>query len=231
MFKSHHSASKTPSVWEYILSDLARYKVTDKRSYFSMLIICPGTIASIMYRIGSWMWTYEGRYKPFVYLWRPTYIILKRLTEILTGISLQPQATIGRGLYIAHGGCVHVGGKAVIGENCNLSHEVTIGIGGRGDRRGMPILGDRVYIAAGAKLFGQIVVGNDVAIGANAVVTRSIPDRSVAVGIPAEVISDQGSFDFVFYDDMERDPARLESYKEGFSMKISQNHFALLEQD
>lgn len=226
MFKTHHPMGESLSVWQYIKSDLARYKTTDKRSYFSMLIICPGTLAGIVYRIGHWIWTYEGRFKLWVSLWRPWYIIVKRITEIITGIAIQPQATIGPGLYIGHGGSIFVGGKVIIGENCNLSHEVTIGVGGRGERRGMPILGDRVYIAAGAKLFGQIVVGNDVAVGANAVVTKSIADHAVAVGIPATVISDQGSFDFVLYEGMEHDPKRLESLEARESLKLDRKEFA-----
>lgn len=204
---------KNKSLWQLIQSDLARYRVTDKRSYLSMLIICPGSSAGIVYRIGHWIWTYEGRFALPVFLLRVPYVILKRLMEILTGITVQPQATIGEGLYIGHGGSVYVGGKAVLGSNCNLSHEVTIGVGGRGDRRGMPVIGDRVYIAPGAKLFGAITIGNDVAIGANAVVTKSIPDHAVAVGIPAHVISRQGSFDFVFYKGIDTDPARIESLR------------------
>lgn len=211
MWDTPHKAVSSPSVWQYILSDLARYKVTDKRSYLAMLIICPGSLAGIVYRIGHWIWTYEGRFWQFVWLWRPFYILIKRLTEIVTGIALQPQATIGEGLYIGHGGSIYVGGKVIMGNNCNLSHEVTIGVAGRGEKRGMPVVGDRVYIAPGAKLFGKIEIGSDVAIGANAVVTKSIPARAVAVGVPAHVISDAGSFDFVFYDGMEHDPSRLAS--------------------
>jgi serine O-acetyltransferase len=211
---NNHSSDRTnKSLWQLIKSDLARYKVTDNRSYLSMLIICPGSIAGIVYRIGHWIWTYEEQFRLIVFLLRPPYVFLKRLTEILTGIALQPQATIGEGLYIGHGGSVYVGGKVVLGSNCNLSHEVTIGVGGRGDKRGMPIIGDRIYIAPGAKLFGAIAIGNDVAIGANAVVTKSIPDRAVAVGIPAHVISRLGSFDFVFYEGMEIDPSRMESLR------------------
>lgn len=211
MWDTPHTAVSSPSVWQYILSDLARYKATDKRSYLAMLVICPGTIAGIVYRIGHWMWTYEGRFWQVVWLWRPFYIIIKRLTEIVTGIALQPQATIGKGLYIGHGGSIYVGGKVRMGNNCNLSHEVTIGIAGRGDKRGMPVIGDRVYFAPGAKVFGKIEVGSDVAIGANAVVTKSIPDRAVAVGVPAHVISDAGSFDFILYDGMEQDMSRVAS--------------------
>lgn len=202
------------SLWQYILSDLARYKATDNRSYISMLILCPGAMAGIMYRIGHWMWTYKGPLLPLVWLWRPAYIVVKRLSEILTGISIQPQAVIGEGLYIVHGDSVHIGGKVVMGSNCNISHEVTLGVGGRGDKRGTPVLGNRVFIAPGVKIFGQVEIGDDVAIGANAVVTRSIPARAVAVGIPAEVISYEGSFDYVLYEGMEAD------FERGHSLQL-----------
>lgn len=222
MWETPHTAVSSPSVWQYIVSDLARYKVTDQRSYLAMLIICPGTLAGIVYRIGHWMWTYEGRFWQVVWLWRPFYIVIKRLTEIVTGITLQPQATIGEGLYIGHGGSVYVGGTVIMGNYCNLSHEVTIGVAGRGEKRGMPVIGDRVYIAPGAKLFGKIEVGSDVAIGANAVVTKSIPDRAVAVGVPARVISDAGSFDFVLYDGMEDDMSRVASLQAGEAQRTSE---------
>ena len=216
-----HAAVSSPSVWQYILSDLARYKVTDKRSYLGILIICPGSIAGIVYRVGHWMWTYDGRFRRLVQFGRPFYIILKRMTEIVTGIALQPQATIGEGLYIGHGGSIYVGGKVKMGNNCNLSHEVTIGIAGRGEKRGMPMIGDRIYIAPGAKLFGKIEIGSDVAIGANAVVTKSLPDRAVAVGIPADAISDAGSFDFVFYEGMEQDANRIASLQAREAQQIT----------
>jgi serine O-acetyltransferase len=211
VYKTQRASTHQLSLWRLILSDLSRYKVTDRRSYLVMLIICPGSIAGVVFRIGHWIWTYHGRFAVPVFLLRTPYILLKRLSEVITGIALQPQATIGKGLYIGHGGSVFVGGSAVLGENCNLSHEVTIGVGGRGDERGMPVIGDRVYVAAGAKIFGKLTVGNDVAVGANAVVTKSVPDCAVAVGIPARVISYEGSFDFIQYKGMETDPKRVES--------------------
>jgi serine O-acetyltransferase len=131
--------------------------------------------------------------------------------EVWSGIWIAPQATIGPGLYVGHFGGVIVSGDAVLGSNVNLSQGVTIGVAGRGERRGTPVLGDRVYVAPGAKLIGPITVGNDVAVGANAVVTRDVADRAVVDGVPARVISERGSFDFVPYRGMETDLARLES--------------------
>ncbi len=204
-------SNATRSLGALILSDLKRYRVTDQRSYFTMFIICPGVFAGIVFRLGHWIWTYSGPLEKLVWLLRPPFMLLKRFSEILTGIHIQPRATIGEGLYIDHSGSIFIGGDVVIGNNCNITHEVTIGIAGRGEKRGMPTLGDRVLIGAGAKLIGRITIGSDVAIGANAVVTHSVPDRAVVVGIPAHVLSYYGSFDFVFYEGMDADPSRRAS--------------------
>lgn len=201
------------ATWDAIVSDLRRYRATDGRGYFTMLIICPGAVAGIVYRVGHWIWCYSGRLSPLVRLLRAPYILALRWSEILTGITIRPQAEIGRGLYIGHSGGIHIGQYAVLGENCNISQEVTIGVAGRGSLRGTPHIGDRCYIGAGAKLFGSITIGCDVAVGANAVVTKSVPDRAVVGGIPAKVISLEGSFDFVLYEGLETDPERLESLR------------------
>lgn len=191
----------------YILRDLARYRVMDHRSYPAILVMSPGAIAGIYYRIGNWIWYYHGRLALLIGLLRPLYIICKRLVEIYTGASISPRAVIGSGLYINYFGAIFIG-HVVIGENCNLSPGVTIGIAGRGGDRGTPRIGDRVNIAAGAKIFGKIVIGDDVAIGANAVVTKSVPDCAVVGGVPARIISYKGSFDFVYYSHMEEDARR-----------------------
>lgn len=119
--------------------------------------------------------------------------------ELFTGIRLPTTARIGPGLYIGHHGGIVLNSRSVLGENCNLSQGVTIGVGGRGERRGVPVIGDRVYIGPGAKLFGKVRIGNDVAVGANAVVNIDLPDRSVAAGVPAQIVSQRGSADFVHF--------------------------------
>ena len=90
--------------------------------------------------------------------------------------------------------------NAVLGEYCNISQGITIGQAGRGGKQSTPVIGNRVYIAPGAKIFGGITIGDDVAIGANAVVTTDLPDNAVAVGIPAKIINYKGSKDFVIID-------------------------------
>lgn len=123
--------------------------------------------------------------------------LLLRRWEYRFGISVPPSANIGSGLYVGHYGCIFVHPHATLGRDCNLSHNVTIGVDRRGDRAGIPTLGDRVYVAPGAKLFGAIRVGDDVAIGANCVVTTDIPAGSVVVGVPGKIISQKGSAGYI----------------------------------
>jgi len=119
------------------------------------------------------------------------------------GISISPTTPIGSGLYIAHFGGIVVNTDASIGKNCNLSHGITIAQTNRGKRKGVPVIGDNVYIGPGAKIIGRITVGNNVAIGANCVVTRDVPDNAVVVGIPARIISYAGSEGYVNRTDYE----------------------------
>jgi serine O-acetyltransferase len=105
----------------------------------------------------------------------------------LTGIEIHPSATIGHGLFIDHGIGVVIGETAVIGENVTLFQGVTLG--GTGKERGKrhPTIGDNVVIGAGAKVLGNITVGKDSMIGANAVVIRDVPDNSTVVGVPGRI--------------------------------------------
>ena len=195
--------------------DLQRYRVLSGQSYLRILLVCQGAQANLVHRYGHWLRSPRRRHQILPrLLYVTTYALLDRLIKITTGISISPLAEIGPGFFIGHFGGIVVHGDVVIGRNCNISQGVTIGVGGRKGRRGSPRIGDRVYIAPGAKIFGPIEIGNDVAIGANAVVTRSLPDRAVAVGVPARVASLEGSFDFVEYYGMELDPARQQSLAE-----------------
>lgn len=104
---------------------------------------------------------------------------------------------IGEGFFIGHFGHIVVSGNAVIGKNCNLSHGVTIGVINTGSKKGTPKIGDCVYIAPGAKILGNIKIGDRVAIGANSVVTNDVPDNAVVVGVPARVVSYDGSAGYI----------------------------------
>ncbi|MFV0392734.1 MAG: serine acetyltransferase [Paludibacteraceae bacterium] len=101
-----------------------------------------------------------------------------------------PKNVFGAGLCIVHPGTLVVSPLAKVGENCRVHPSSCIG-----EYNGAPVLGDNVYIAPGAKLFGDICIGNNVAIGANAVVNRSFPDNVTIGGIPARVLSQKSTID------------------------------------
>lgn len=118
-------------------------------------------------------------------------MIVKGGIRILWGGVIPYQAQIGKGIRFAYQGLgVVIHKKAVIGDNCFIRQNVTIG-GGGGPSDGLPVIGDNVDIGCGAVLLGGIKIGNNVRIGANAVVISDIPDNCTAVGVPARVIKHQ----------------------------------------
>ncbi len=112
--------------------------------------------------------------------------IIQRFIEVWTGVSIPADTKIGPGLMVLHFGGIVINSSAVIGRQCTLHHGATIG--NRVSGGPSPRVGDRVMIGAGAKVLGGITIGNDVEIGANAVVLESLPNGAVAVGVPARVV-------------------------------------------
>lgn len=119
---------------------------------------------------------------PNIPLMRIARFRLRRYVEINTH-------DIGPGLRIYHGDGIVIARGAVIGRGLTIEHQVTIGnrIGHEGER-GCPTIGDDVFIGAGAKVLGPIRIGNNVRIGANAVVLHDVPDNATVVGVPAKVV-------------------------------------------
>lgn len=97
-------------------------------------------------------------------------------------ISSAPQ--IGDGLYIGHPWCITINNKAMIGKNCNIHKGVTIGQESRGARKGVPVIGDCVWIGVNATVVGKITIGDDVLIAPNSFVNRDVPPHSVVFGNP-----------------------------------------------
>ncbi|HXT49577.1 MAG TPA: serine O-acetyltransferase [Thermoanaerobaculia bacterium] len=104
-----------------------------------------------------------------------------RLNQFLTGVDIGPAAEIGPGLLIVHGQGIVVGGHARIGSNATLLQQVTIGSPSPDRRERMPVIGDDVFLAAGARLIGAITVGDGSFVGVNAVVTQDVPPGSRVV--------------------------------------------------
>ena len=126
----------------------------------------------------------------------PSFIMLRHY-RYKFGISIPHQTKIGYGFFIGHCGCIVVNAQCQIGRNCNISQGVTIGQANRGHNMGTAVIGDNVYIVPGAKIVGKVRIGNNVAIGANCVVTKDIPDNSVVVGIPGKAISCNGAYGYI----------------------------------
>jgi len=179
-----------------LIADIDRYRIIGSKPGLYYLLTQHALWAIAEYRYSHWVHT-RVRIPVVRQLLRLVGFVWHMNVISFTGIDLPAETQIGRGFFIGHFGCVILSGTAKLGENCNISQGVTIGVGGRGENRGCPAIGDRVYIGPGAKLFGAITIGNDVAIGANAVVTKDLPDNAVAVGVPAKVISYDGSSEFI----------------------------------
>jgi len=123
------------------------------------------------------------------------YILYRK--SIRFGIQIRRGTNIGKGCYMGHFGTIVISGSSIIGENCNISQGVTIGFSSRGKNKGYPKIGNNCYIGPGAKLIGNICIGDNVAIGANAVVTNDVPNDAVVAGIPAKILSNKGSTDYI----------------------------------
>lgn len=183
-------------MFDNVKADIGRYTAYSGCSRLRALLSCYGLWATMEYRYSRWV--HKGVRVPIVrQLLKLFGLFWHRTIHFSVGIDLPETADIGRGLYIGHFGGIIVGDGVKIGENCNLSQNMTIGYAGRGEKRGCPTIGDRVYIAPGAVVAGKLTVGNDAVIGANAVVTKDVPDSAVVGGVPAEVISMSGSGDFI----------------------------------
>lgn len=144
-----------------------------------------GIWALIVYRYGRWA---RGIKIPILdLLLKLSAFLGHKIIEIATSISLPASAEIGKGFYIGHFGGIIVHSNAKIGEGCSIGTGVVVGTRGLGSK-GVPIIGNNVYIGVGAKVLGGINIGNNVKIGANSVVISDIPDNATAVGIPAKVV-------------------------------------------
>jgi serine O-acetyltransferase len=161
--------------------DLQNARVHDPaaRGDLENALVYSGLHAIWSYRLAHRMWA-----KPAL---RGPARVLTQLTRFLTGIEIHPGATIGRRFFIDHGMGVVIGETAEIGDDVMLYHGVTLGGRTLQQVKRHPTVGNRVTIGAGAKVLGPLHIGDDSAIGANAVVTRDVPAESIATGIPAVV--------------------------------------------
>lgn len=149
---------------------------------------------SIGFRYTFWMRTCSYfRNNKFYYPLFVLSLLYLRHLSFKSGIQIPYDTEIGPGFYIGHFGTIVINGETKIGKNVNISPGVNIGMANRGSKKGVPTIGNDVYIAPGAKIVGRIKIGNNVAIGANAVVTNDIPDNACVAGVPAKILSMNGT--------------------------------------
>jgi len=192
---STHENRRTMLFRNVVGADLYRYGCgVSIGSFAKQYFLVPGFKYSFWMRLANYLQSKGG-------IWRPLYYVSRAILNhysLKYGISIPYNTCIGPGLYIGHYGGIVVNSEVVIGRDCNINHEVTIGAKFGGKNPGIPVVGDRVYLGPGCKVIGGIRLGNDVAVGANSVVVDSIPNLGVVAGVPAKLISSsRGSSDYV----------------------------------
>jgi serine O-acetyltransferase len=173
-----------PSLGSCVRRDVSRNieRTAGPRDIVAALLWSRGVQAVLLYRVAHQCWR-RG--------WTPISEILRRVGELLYGVDMAYQSEIGPGLVLRHPHDVVVGYGARIGEDVTIYNGVTIGLrlsGSKHRRDGMPTIGDRVTLATGAKVLGPVEVGPGSMVGANAVVTRSVPAGSRVTVAAAKVV-------------------------------------------
>ncbi|MCC5889426.1 MAG: serine O-acetyltransferase [Alkalibacterium sp.] len=157
------------------------YKKNDPaaRTTLEIVLTYPGVWAVGYHRVAHYLYHYN---------FKLVARMLSMFARWLTGIEIHPGATVGRRLFIDHGMGVVIGETAVIGDDVIIFHGVTLG--GRGDETGKrhPTVEDGVLLSAHAQIIGNVTIGKQAKIGANAVVLNDIPEGVTAVGIPAKIV-------------------------------------------
>ena len=168
----------------FLIQDLRRWRCSSVKAVFYTIFEF-GVWAVVVYRLGRALFLIDI---PLVrIILRLAAFLMHKLVAVLFGISVNPASDIGPGLYIGHSGMIIVHPAARIGRNLNIGPGVIIGEKGAG-KKGVPVIKDNVYAGTGSKILGNITVGNDVRIGANAVVIKDVPDGATVVGVPGKII-------------------------------------------
>ncbi len=153
------------------------------RNTLEILLTYPGVHALLMHRVCNRLWL-AG--------WHIAARMLSFFSRTVSNVDIHPGATIGRRLFIDHGAGVVIGETTIIGDDVTLYHGVTLGGTTWNKEKRHPTLGDKVLIGAGAKILGNITLGNSVRVGANSVVVKDVPPCCTVVGIPGRVIQAKG---------------------------------------
>lgn len=152
-------------------------------NYLEVALLYASLQALVLHRIAHVLWKAKVPILPR---------FLSQLGRFLTGIEIHPGAEIGDGLFIDHGTGVVIGETSVVGNNITLYQGVTLGGTGKEKGKRHPNIGDNVVIGAGAKILGNITIGENSYVGANAVVLKDVPPNSTVVGVPGRITRQDG---------------------------------------
>lgn len=154
------------------------------RNSLEVIFCYPGLHALFCYRATHWLYGFGIPLIPR---------LISHLARSLTGIEIHPGAKIGKGVFIDHGIGVVIGETAIVGDYALIYQGVTLGGTGKETGKRHPTLGENVVVGAGAKVLGNIQIGNHVRIGANSVVLRDVPSDCTVVGVPGRIVRYQGN--------------------------------------
>ncbi|MBC7396272.1 MAG: serine O-acetyltransferase [Bdellovibrionales bacterium] len=168
-------------MWQFI-DTYRRYDPATK-SRLEIVLLYPGVKAIFFHEISHFLFKKGVPFFPRA---------ICEFARFLTGIEIHPGAKIGKNLIIDHGMGVVIGETAEIGDDCLIYHGVTLGGVDLNPVKRHPTLGKGVVIGAGAKVLGNITIGDHSRVGANSVVIRSVPPKSTVTGIPGRIISNSG---------------------------------------
>lgn len=166
MFNLIYEDLKTKSAWYYGKSDAGR---------ILRMLITDGTSAMILYRLAQFLKNIQ----------LPTFgLIVAKINQLFNHLVIGRNAHFGPGFVLVHTFGIVINSEVRAGRNVIIEHCVTIGA----EKGKSPVLGDNIFIGAGAKIIGGIRVGSNVKIGANAVVVKDVPDNVTVAGVPAEIV-------------------------------------------
>lgn len=153
------------------------------KSWLEVITCYPGLHALWAHRINHWLWR-----RHLQTLARS----FSQLARLLTGIEIHPAAQIGRRLFIDHGMGIVIGETTIIGDDVTLFQGVTLGGTGKEHGKRHPTLHNNVYVGAGARILGNITIGENSRVGAGSVVLHNVPGNSTVVGVPGHVVLRDG---------------------------------------
>jgi len=151
-------------------------------------ILNPAFWAVGNYYLGRWALTIK--FPPFRWLASKIYGLNLFLILITCGIRLYRETKIGKDLHLIHSGNIQIHPKTVIGDRCGIQQDVTMGT--NMERKGAPVIGNDVYLGAGAKILGNVIIGDGARIAANSLVINDVPPGATAIGVPARIMKYTG---------------------------------------